>query len=307
MMQRKTACSQRGELKGFTLIELLVVVAIIALLVSILLPSLQNARKQAQAVACMSNLNQIVLALRMYQDEHAGWLPLSDCSESVYGDGVGSSWSEAAWFVPKRKLWFYQLTYTYMGNPDAYICPADPFAGEFEFEARDDITKPACGYGLTYIIRHWGTDLFNLDRYQPSMPSGTILLAEVGPDSGPEYAPLHGSADDGSVAWPWRDGGRLLWDDGVRAWYPGVTWLTARHLGAINMVSMDGAIRRVPTVEQLTSEIEDRYDDCYGFIWQPGDSVYLCPLCFGQPGYGPTRHYNFAPSNLRWWTGAFPE
>lgn len=52
--------------KAFTLIELLVVVAIIALLVSILLPSLRTAREQARRTVCGSNLHYLGLALHLY-------------------------------------------------------------------------------------------------------------------------------------------------------------------------------------------------------------------------------------------------
>jgi len=57
---------------GFTLIELLVVIAVIALLMAILLPALQRARKQAKTVACQSNLRQWSLVFSMYANEHDG-------------------------------------------------------------------------------------------------------------------------------------------------------------------------------------------------------------------------------------------
>lgn len=60
---------------GFTLIELLVVVAIIALLISILLPALSEAKKRAQEVVCASNVRQLGLAMRHYLDDNNGFYP----------------------------------------------------------------------------------------------------------------------------------------------------------------------------------------------------------------------------------------
>ena len=66
----------RERIAAVTLIELLVVVAIIALLVSILLPSLSRARMQAKTVQCMSNARQMGLALRYYAEDYDGNLPV---------------------------------------------------------------------------------------------------------------------------------------------------------------------------------------------------------------------------------------
>ena len=60
---------------GFTLIELLVVVAIIALLISILLPSLARARDQAKKTACASNLHQMGIGFNTYATEYNNDLP----------------------------------------------------------------------------------------------------------------------------------------------------------------------------------------------------------------------------------------
>ena len=57
---------QQNKRLGFTLIELLVVVSIIALLVSILLPALRNAREQAQQAVCMVHLRQVSIATYTY-------------------------------------------------------------------------------------------------------------------------------------------------------------------------------------------------------------------------------------------------
>ncbi|NQU74786.1 MAG: type II secretion system protein, partial [Planctomycetes bacterium] len=64
-----------GRRCAFTLIELLVVVAIIALLASILLPSLSRARELANRAVCAANLHNVYVSMQMYLNDYTG-LPL---------------------------------------------------------------------------------------------------------------------------------------------------------------------------------------------------------------------------------------
>ena len=89
-LRAKTAASLQRV--GFTLIELLVVVAIIALLVSILLPSLSQARELARRSLCMSNLHHIGMGIHMYANDNKGWSP-----RTVY-DGEDSRCGTYVWF-----------------------------------------------------------------------------------------------------------------------------------------------------------------------------------------------------------------
>ena len=63
---------------AFTLIELLVVISIVAVLIALLLPTLDRARAEAQAVACASQQKQFGLAFRLYGDDNDDAIPQFD-------------------------------------------------------------------------------------------------------------------------------------------------------------------------------------------------------------------------------------
>ena len=106
--------------QGFTLIELLVVVAIIALLISILLPSLSRARAVARTVKCTANLKQFGMADHMYANNNDGWLvPLK--TEGAAGTYEG-------WYYNTEFLNYIGTRYTTWADnfPEGLLCPELP-------------------------------------------------------------------------------------------------------------------------------------------------------------------------------------
>lgn len=120
--------SPKSSRRGFTLIEVLVVVAIIALLVSILLPSLANAREQAKVVVCAAHNEQIGKAL-LYCYNDSKFFPAHDDGGKY--DGILATWVDVL------------FTRRYLGDLMVGFCPKDARPDNFN-------KRRGQGWGFNY-------------------------------------------------------------------------------------------------------------------------------------------------------------
>jgi prepilin-type N-terminal cleavage/methylation domain-containing protein/prepilin-type processing-associated H-X9-DG protein len=87
---RQSPLCKRPRARAFTLVELLVVIGIIAVLIGILLPALNKARRSANTTQCASNMRMIALGMLNYISNHKGVLPPAMVTKSSI-DGAGNS------------------------------------------------------------------------------------------------------------------------------------------------------------------------------------------------------------------------
>ena len=121
--------------RGFSLVELLVVIGIIALLIGILLPSLNRARERSKATVCMSNLRQVYYELQMYSMNWHGWMFPPELGKDP--------------LVPREQRWPAQVFKPARWNPEVLKCPSDQLE---PVDPTTPLTDPENGAEHSYIL-----------------------------------------------------------------------------------------------------------------------------------------------------------
>jgi len=176
----RTGAAAAGACGGFTLVELLVVIGIIALLISILLPSLQRARESAQSVACMSNMRQLGLGMQMYLNDNKGrYMP-------YFSLGVGAWYRRLA---GDPAVWPHSVN-RYIQGYGAFFCPSHALvkhpsfpelAGESEqdYAIRRGYISYGMSMGLTLDFKQAGWPDMPASFSQLSSPTETVVLVDA--------------------------------------------------------------------------------------------------------------------------------
>jgi prepilin-type N-terminal cleavage/methylation domain-containing protein/prepilin-type processing-associated H-X9-DG protein len=168
----KSLPAQRG---GFTLVELLVVIGIIALLISILLPSLASARRSANSVKCLASLKEIGNSFKMYAMENKGYYPAvrDQVNQYVKGTKIERRWTDMlAKYFSKRGADFDRVDDVTKLRLNSVLWGCPEWTKAYEYSTASYADKVYNGYGMQYYPGYPARydDATNAFRSKPERP-----------------------------------------------------------------------------------------------------------------------------------------
>jgi prepilin-type processing-associated H-X9-DG protein/prepilin-type N-terminal cleavage/methylation domain-containing protein len=199
----------------FTLIELLVVIAIIAILASMLLPALNQAREKAKSIKCASNLKQLGTSFYMYMDDSQEYFP------------------QTYYLNPHFVVWPATLIINNYAQGSIFVCPSKLYNVTWWEKTADN--WPAHGTDFRYVAYGYNDSIgySNKKLANVKKPSATILLADAYCGSVPKrgYYNLNpGFAGAAAVA-----------------------QVEARHTNSANVAWADGHVKNAPIKTSVTA------------------------------------------------------
>jgi len=211
-------------MKRFTLIELLVVIAIIAILASLLLPTLGRAKDKAKDVQCLSNLKQIGIGWALYAEDNSGSYPSSPEDGNIMMTQFSIA-GPTGWGPGTFTDWGPIVRDGYMAAGKAAYCPRNLLG--FKYSTDWHIDDPAGQYtNVSYFSRNW----FN--------SWGIKIRNTGGQDFGSGGTPITSRAENQALS------RRSLLADVVHANYPTQTF-GQQHDRGLNVAFNDGSVKLV--------------------------------------------------------------